>query len=158
MDGVDLMDQRTATYCLDRKSSVRFYLCIFFDLMNIACINSYLIYNMKHPNKLLMRICGWTTLTSQCPLENAHKRQQICQIRHEKCRVVHPLSSLFILRVIVMWQRLRANQIALFQECVVHSVFIFCLFFRKWSQKVWSTWFSFNSKHRAVHSFFLCLI
>ena len=46
------MDQRTATYRLDRKSSVRFYLYIFFDLMEITCVNSYLIYNMKHPNKL----------------------------------------------------------------------------------------------------------
>ena len=52
MGGVDLMDQRTAAYCLDRKSSVRFYLRIFFDLMDIAGVNSYLIYNMKHPNKL----------------------------------------------------------------------------------------------------------
>ena len=52
MGTVDLMDQRTAAYCLDRKSSVRFYLRIFFDLMDIACLNSYLIYNMKHPNKL----------------------------------------------------------------------------------------------------------
>ena len=50
-------------------------------------------------------------------------------------------SSLFILRTIVMWQGLRANQIALFQECVVHPVFIFCLFFRKWGQKVWSARF-----------------
>ena len=38
--------------CLDRESSVRFYLCSFFDMMDIACINSYFIYNMKHPNKL----------------------------------------------------------------------------------------------------------
>ena len=52
MGGVDLMDQRTAAYRLDRKSSVRFYLRIFFDLMDIACVNSYLIHNMKHPNKL----------------------------------------------------------------------------------------------------------
>ena len=52
MGGVDPMDQRTAAYRLDRKSSVRFYLRIFFDLMDIACVNSYLIYNMKHPNKL----------------------------------------------------------------------------------------------------------
>ena len=52
MGGVDLMDQRTAAYRLDWKSSVRFYLRIFFDLMDIACVNSYLIYNMKHPNKL----------------------------------------------------------------------------------------------------------
>ena len=34
-------------------------------------------------------------------------------------------SSLFILYVIVMWQGLRANQIALFEECVVHSFFMF---------------------------------
>ena len=46
------MDQRTAAYCLDRNSSVRFYLRIFFDLMDIPCVNSYLIYNMRHPNKL----------------------------------------------------------------------------------------------------------
>ena len=52
MCGVDLMNQRTAAYRLDRKSSIRFYLRIFFDLMDIPCVNSYLIYNMKHPNKL----------------------------------------------------------------------------------------------------------
>ena len=48
MGGVDLLDQRTAVYCL---SSVRFYLRIFFDLMDIASVNSYLIYNVKHPNQ-----------------------------------------------------------------------------------------------------------
>ena len=52
MSGVDLMDQRTAAYCLDRRPSVRFYLRIFFNLMDIACVISYLTYNMKHPNKL----------------------------------------------------------------------------------------------------------
>ena len=46
MGGVDLMDH--AAYRLERKSSVRFYL---FDLMDIACVNSYLIYNMKHLDK-----------------------------------------------------------------------------------------------------------
>ena len=50
MGGVDLMDQCTATYRLNRKSSVRHYLRILFDLMDIACVNSYLNYNMKHPN------------------------------------------------------------------------------------------------------------
>ena len=108
----------------------------------------------------LMVICGWTTLTSQCPLKNEHKRQQICQIRHEIA-----LWSSIWLRIIVMWQRLTANQIALFQECVVHPewtsfffFFYFCLFFRKWSQKVWSTRFSFNSENRVNHSVFSCLI
>ena len=44
---VDLMDQRTAAYRLDRKSSVRFSLHIFLDLMDIAIVSSYLIYNMN---------------------------------------------------------------------------------------------------------------
>ena len=48
------MDQHTAAYRLDGKSSVRFYLRIVFDLMDIACINSYLIYNIKSPNKLFL--------------------------------------------------------------------------------------------------------
>ena len=54
MGGVDLMDQRNATYRQDRKSSVRFYLRIFFDLMDVAYVNSYLVYNMKHPNKMFL--------------------------------------------------------------------------------------------------------
>ena len=41
------MDQRTAAYRLDRKSSVRFSLHIFFDLMDIEIVSSYLIYNMN---------------------------------------------------------------------------------------------------------------
>ena len=52
MVGVDVIDQRSAAYRLDWKSAVRFYLLIFFNLMVIACANSYLIYNMKHLNKL----------------------------------------------------------------------------------------------------------
>ena len=38
--------ERIAAYRLDRKSSVRFCLRIFFDLIDMACANSYLIYNM----------------------------------------------------------------------------------------------------------------
>ena len=33
----------------------------------------------------VMMVCWWTTLTSQHPLENDHKRQEIWQIRHEDC-------------------------------------------------------------------------
>ena len=54
MGGFDLMDQRTTAYHLDWKLFVRFYLYIFFYLMDIACINSYLIYNTTHPNKLCL--------------------------------------------------------------------------------------------------------
>ena len=52
MGGVNLMDQHTEACSLDRNPSVRFYLRIFLDLMDITCVNSYLICNMKHPNKL----------------------------------------------------------------------------------------------------------
>ena len=52
MGGVEVMDQRTAAYRLVRKSYVIFYLRIFFDMMDIACVIGYLIYNVKHPNKL----------------------------------------------------------------------------------------------------------
>ena len=45
MGGVDLIDQRTAAYHLDRKSRVRFYLRIFFDLMDVACVNSFVVNN-----------------------------------------------------------------------------------------------------------------
>ena len=54
MDGVNLMDQRTAAYQLDCKSSVHFNLRIFFDLLNTACVNSIFVYNMKHPKQLTM--------------------------------------------------------------------------------------------------------
>ena len=47
------MDQPTAAYRLERKPSVRFYLRIFFDLME-SYVNSYLIYNMKHRSKLYL--------------------------------------------------------------------------------------------------------
>ena len=51
MGGVGLMNQGIGAYRLDRKSSVRFYLRIFFGLMDIACVNSS---NKKHPKKLFL--------------------------------------------------------------------------------------------------------
>ena len=54
MGGVFLIDQRTAAYYLDGKSKVIFYLRIFFDLMDVACVNSFMVYNMLHPNDLTL--------------------------------------------------------------------------------------------------------
>ena len=55
MDGVEVIYQRTVVYHLDRKSTIRFCLHIFFDLMDvIVCSNSYIIYNMMHPNGLTL--------------------------------------------------------------------------------------------------------
>ena len=44
--------QFRGTKRVDQKSSLTFYRHIFFDLMDITCVSSYLIFNMKHPNKL----------------------------------------------------------------------------------------------------------
>ena len=54
MGGVDLTDQRAPVYHLDLKSTIRFYKHIFVDLMVAACPNSYIVYNMVHPNDLTL--------------------------------------------------------------------------------------------------------
>ena len=74
MGGVALMDQRTAPYRLDQKSSVRFYLHIFFDLMDIRCVNSYLIYSMKHPNKL--RLVDYKIVVAKNLIQNRQGRKR----------------------------------------------------------------------------------
>ena len=44
MGGVDAIDQKTAACRLSRKSKIRFYWRIFFDLIDIAIVNSYIVY------------------------------------------------------------------------------------------------------------------
>ena len=51
MGGVDVIDQRAAAYLLDQISTIRFYLRIFFDLMDA---NSYIVCNMMHPIDLTL--------------------------------------------------------------------------------------------------------
>ena len=48
MGGVDLMNQLTSTYQLDRRSKTRYYLCLFFDLWDIALVNAYIFMVSKH--------------------------------------------------------------------------------------------------------------
>ena len=54
MGGVDLVDQKTAAYHLDRKSSIRLYLRTFFDLMDDAFVSSYIACNKLHPDDLTL--------------------------------------------------------------------------------------------------------
>ena len=44
MDGVDIMDQKTAAYRIDCKSKYRFYLSMLFDLMDVTQVNSHIVY------------------------------------------------------------------------------------------------------------------
>ena len=53
MGGVDLLDQKTAAYKLDRKlSGGRYYLRLLFDLMDISVINSHAIYKVLYPKEM----------------------------------------------------------------------------------------------------------
>ena len=52
MGGVDLCNQYTAAYHLDRRSNFRFYLSIFFDLMDVVMVDSFIIHDKLHPNAL----------------------------------------------------------------------------------------------------------
>ena len=74
MSGVDLTDQRAAAYHLDRKSTIRFYLRIFFDLMDVACASNYIVYNMMHPNDLTL--LDFKTIFSTCLIERYTSRSR----------------------------------------------------------------------------------
>lgn len=51
MGGVDLMDQRKVYYEVDRRSKIKYYLRLFFDLFDIAVNNAYIIYTKLHAEK-----------------------------------------------------------------------------------------------------------
>ena len=44
MGGVDVIDQKMAVSRLDHKSKFKFYLRMFFDLIDIAIMNSHIVY------------------------------------------------------------------------------------------------------------------
>ena len=48
MGGVDLADQMKGTYAIDLRSRYRNYLRLFFDVLDTAVVNSYVIYNELH--------------------------------------------------------------------------------------------------------------
>ena len=45
MGGVDLSDQMKVIYEVDRRSKFRFYFRVFFDFLDIAVVNSKIVYN-----------------------------------------------------------------------------------------------------------------
>ena len=47
MNGEDIHDQLKTAYEIDRKSKFRYYLRIFFDLMDSCVVNAHVIYKMK---------------------------------------------------------------------------------------------------------------
>lgn len=51
MGGVDLMDQRKVCYEIDRRSKIKYYLRLFFDLLDISVNNAYTVYTKLHDQK-----------------------------------------------------------------------------------------------------------
>ena len=49
MGGVDIMDQKLASYGVDRRARIKFYLRPFFDLLNIAMTNSFVVWMKLNP-------------------------------------------------------------------------------------------------------------
>ena len=65
MGGVDVIDQKTAAYQLNCKSKFRFYLRMFFDLIDIAIVNSHIVLRswvIQFPHlisKFLWQMVDW---------------------------------------------------------------------------------------------------
>ena len=55
MGGVDLMDQLKSAYQLDRRSNFRFYLRLFFDLFDVALVNSFIVYKKLENKDLTLK-------------------------------------------------------------------------------------------------------
>ena len=51
MGGVDLCDQMTVSYEVDRRNKVRLYLRVFFDYMDISVVNSTIVYDKSPINR-----------------------------------------------------------------------------------------------------------
>ena len=93
MGGVDVIHQRAAAYHLDRKSTIKFYLRTFFDWNDAACANSYIVYNMMHPNDLTLLsfktivstyLIGRYTSQSRAPLDGKTDSKRKYQYQFEQ--------------------------------------------------------------------------
>ena len=66
MGGIDLMDQPKSAYQLDQRSKFRSYFRFFFNLFNVALVNSFIVYK-KFENKDLIWYAwhrNWSLLSS----------------------------------------------------------------------------------------------
>ena len=107
LGGIELIDQRAAAYHLDRKSTIRFYLRIFFKLIDVACANSYIAYNLMHPNDLTLLefkiivstfFIGRYTGRSKAPPDAKTGSKEIISISLSKVTYHHIFQSFKIFR------------------------------------------------------------
>ena len=82
MVGIDFIDERSVAYHLDQKSTLRLYLNIMLNLMGAAFANSYIVYNMMHPNYLTLlnfntTVSNYLTKDTQVEAEHHQKANQV---------------------------------------------------------------------------------
>ena len=76
MSGVDLFDQKTTMYRLDRKSSGgRYYLRLFFDLMDMCMVNSHIVYKECYPTG--RELLDFKVLVAKSLIGSYNSRQRI---------------------------------------------------------------------------------
>ena len=89
--GVDLLDQKTAAYKLDHKSSGgRYYLRLFFDLMDVSVVDSHIIYKELNPKG--MELLHFKIILARSPVGTYYSRSQNTPASHASCRKVLPAS------------------------------------------------------------------
>ena len=126
---VDLMYQLKSEYQLDRTSKFRFYLCLFFDLFDLALVNSFIL-NKKLKNKdltlkefkiciVLKLIASFVRRKLSCPKHRLSKR-----IKAQRPRSIPPSHLLIFLetrrRCTVCSQAGKENRT--FVTCSLHDV------------------------------------
>ena len=79
MSGVDLFDQKTTMYRLDRKSSGgRYYLRLFFDLMDMCMVNSHIVYKECYPTG--RELLDFKILVAKSLIGSYNSRQRIAPL------------------------------------------------------------------------------
>ena len=88
--------KKTAAYKLNRKSSGgRYYLRLFFDLMNISVVNSQAIYKVLYPKR--MELIDFKIILAKSLIVTYNIRSQNTPVSHVSSREVLPASELPVL-------------------------------------------------------------
>ena len=92
MGGVDLLDQKTAAYKLDHKSSGgRYYLRLFFDFMDISVVTSHVIDKELNPKG--MELLDFKVVLAKSLVGTYNSRSQNTRGSHVSRREVLPASA-----------------------------------------------------------------
>ena len=94
MGGFDIMDKKTAAYRLDRKSKFRFYLRIFFDLMDLALVNSFIVFEAL--GRTSLKLLDFKIVVAKALIGRyVSRKRAFPEIRPSKRSAIRPSRSSF---------------------------------------------------------------